>query len=253
MGKVIAIANQKGGVAKTTTTVNLGANLAELGKKVLILDSDPQGNATSGIGIDKYSLEGCFYDVLINGEPVEDHILSTQIPGLDVVPATLQLAGAEVEMVSLESREYRVRRALEPVRDRYDYILIDCPPSLGLLTVNAFTAADTYLIPVQCEYYALEGLSLLLRTLDSIRKSLNPDLQLEGALLTMYDNRTNLSDQVKDEIYAYFKDKMFRSVIPRNIRLAEAPSYGLPISLYDPKSKGAQAYYDLAKEVMANG
>ncbi len=253
MGKVIAVANQKGGVAKTTTTLNLGAYLAQMGKRVLILDSDPQGNATSGIGIEKYNLDDCFYDVLINDLDIREVILETKMKNLWIVPATLQLAGAEVEMVALEQREYLARKALGLIRESYDYILIDCPPSLGLLTVNAFTAADTYLIPIQSEYYALEGLSLLLQTIDSIRRSSNHELSLEGALLTMYDNRTNLSGQVRDEVSAYFKGKLFRTVIPRNVKLAEAPSFGVPISVYDPQSKGATAYLELAKEVINNG
>ena len=253
MGRIIAVTNQKGGVAKTTTTVNLSACLAALGKRVLIVDSDPQGNATSGIGIPKYDLTDCYYDVLINEESLQSVTLKTAVPGLDVVPATLQLAGAEVELVQKENREFLARRALEKVKRRYDYILMDCPPSLGLLTINALTAADSYLIPVQAEYYALEGLTLLLRTIESIRKSSNQQLKLEGVLLTMYDSRTNLSNQVEDEVRAYFRDKMYKTRIPKNVKLAEAPSFGLPICQYDRLSKGCEAYQSLAKEVIQHG
>jgi chromosome partitioning protein len=253
MGRIIAVANQKGGVAKTTTTVNLSACLAGLGKKVLMVDSDPQGNATSGIGIQKYDLSECYYDVLINDENIGSLITETQVPGLDVVPATLQLAGAEVELVQKQKREYLAKKALDKVKHRYDYILMDCPPSLGLLTINALTAADSYLIPVQAEYYALEGLTLLLRTIESIRKSSNQALRLEGVLLTMYDSRTNLSNQVEDEVQAYFRDKLYQTRIPKNVKLAEAPSYGLPICKYDKNSKGCEAYLSLAKEVINRG
>jgi len=250
MGKIITIANQKGGVAKTTTAVNLGAGLATFGKKVLVVDVDPQGNATSGLGINKIDSGRCIYDCLINDLPIQLVIQPAQIEGLHVVPATIQLAGAEVELVSAVSREMKLKKALEPVKDDYDYIIIDCPPSLGLLTLNAMTAADRILIPVQCEYYALEGLSQLINTIKLVKKHLNPDLEIEGAVLTMFDARTNLSIQVVDEVKAYFKEKVFRSIIPRNVRLSEAPSYGLPIVLYDPKSKGAEQYQELAKEVI---
>ncbi len=253
MGRIIAVTNQKGGVAKTTTTVNLSACLASMGKKVLIVDSDPQGNATSGIGIQKYELTECYYDVLINDESVDALILPTLIPGLEILPATLQLAGAEVELVGKKEREYLAKKALLSQKDRYDYILMDCPPSLGLLTINALTAADSYLIPVQAEYYALEGLTLLLKTIDSIKRSSNPGLRLEGVLLTMYDRRTNLSNQVEDEVRAYFKDKLYQTLIPKNIKLAEAPSFGLPICLYDKTSTGCEAYDSLAKEVLNHG
>ncbi len=253
MGRIIAVTNQKGGVAKTTTTVNLSACLAGMGKKVLMVDSDPQGNATSGIGIQKYDLSECYYDILINDESIDSLIKETLIPGLDVVPATLQLAGAEVELVQKEKREYLAKIALDTVKQRYDYILIDCPPSLGLLTINALTAADSYMIPVQAEYYALEGLTLLLRTIESIKKSTNQRLKLEGVLLTMYDKRTNLSNQVEDEVKAFFKDKLYKTRIPKNIKLAEAPSFGLPICMYDKNSKGCEAYLSLAKEVLNHG
>lgn len=251
MGKIFTVANQKGGVAKTTTAINLGACLATQGKKVLVVDVDPQGNATSGLGISKLSAGHCIYDCLINDVPIRSLVVSTQIEDLSVVPATIQLAGAEVELVSEVSRETKLKKALQEVKDEYDFIIIDCPPSLGLLTLNAMTAADKILIPIQCEYYALEGLSQLMNTVSLVKKHLNPQLEIEGVVLTMFDARTNLSIQVVDEVKAYFKDKVFHSIIPRNVRLSEAPSYGLPINLYDPKSKGAEQYLELAKEVIA--
>lgn len=253
MGRIIAVTNQKGGVAKTTTAVNLSACLAGMGKKVLMVDSDPQGNASSGIGVQKYDLSECYYDILINDVNIQSLITETLVPGLDVIPATLQLAGAEVELVQKEKREYLAKIALDTVKQKYDYILIDCPPSLGLLTINALTAADSYMIPVQAEYYALEGLTLLLRTIESIRKSTNQRLKLEGVLLTMYDKRTNLSNQVEDEVKAFFKDKLYKTRIPKNIKLAEAPSFGQPICMYDRNSKGCEAYLSLAKEVLKHG
>ena len=253
MGKVISIANQKGGVGKTTTSVNLGACLAYIGKKVLLVDVDPQGNATSGVGIEKADVEQCIYDVLIDDVEVDDVIKSTKVENLDIIPATIQLAGAEIELVPTISREVRLKRALEAVIDRYDYIIIDCPPSLGLLTLNSLTASDAVLIPVQCEYYALEGLSQLLNTVRLVQKHLNHDLKIEGVLLTMLDARTNLGIQVIDEVKKYFQDKVYKTIIPRTVRLSEAPSHGEPIIIYDPKSRGAEVYIDLAKEVVANG
>lgn len=253
MARIMTIANQKGGVAKTTTAVNIGACLASLGKKVLLIDIDPQGNASSGLGINRTEIDHCIYDVLINNIPVSSVTVRTDIEGLDIVPATIQLAGAEIELVSLISRELKLKKALHLVKDNYDYVLIDCPPSLGLLTLNALTAADSLIIPIQCEYYALEGLGQLLNTIQLVQKHLNPDLELEGVVLTMFDARTNLSIQVVDEVKNYFKGKVFGTIVPRNVRLSEAPSHGKPIITYDPKSRGAEVYFDLAKEVIDNG
>lgn len=253
MGRTLAIANQKGGVAKTTTAINLGACLAKLGKKVLLIDMDPQGNASSGLGINRLEVQHCIYDVLINGSSIKSVKVATEFEGLEVVPATIQLAGAEIELVPAISRESKLKKALEPERDNYDFILLDCPPSLGLLTLNALTAADRVLIPIQCEYYALEGLGQLMNTINLVKKHLNPQLELEGVVLTMFDARTNLSIQVVDEVKKYFKDKVFTSIVPRNVRLSEAPSHGQPIITYDPRSRGAEAYQELAKEVIAIG
>lgn len=253
MGKVIAVANQKGGVAKTTTVVNLAASLALLEKKVLVIDMDPQGNATSGYGLNRQEIQHCIYDVLIDGAPLDGVILPTAFANVAVAPATINLAGAEIELVAEIARESKLKKALRYVRQRYDYVLIDCPPSLGLLTLNALTAADGLIIPVQCEYYALEGLGQLLNTLDLVRKHLNPDLILEGVLLTMFDARTNLSIQVVDEVKDFFGNKVFRSIIPRNVRLSEAPSHGRPVQHYDARSKGAEMYQQLAKEVVERG
>lgn len=253
VGKIIAIANQKGGVGKTTTSVNLGACLAYIGKRVLLVDVDPQGNATSGIGIEKALVEHCIYDILVDDVDVKDVIKQTAVENLDIIPATIQLAGAEIELVPTISREVRLKRALESVKHHYDYMIIDCPPSLGLLTINALTASDAVLIPVQCEYYALEGLSQLLNTVRLVQKHLNTDLMIEGVLLTMLDARTNLGIQVIEEVKKYFQDKVYKTIIPRNIRLSEAPSHGQPIIIYDPRSRGAEVYLDLAKEVVVNG
>ena len=241
MGKVISVANQKGGVGKTTTTVNLSTLLAKKGKKVLLIDTDPQGNATSGLGITK-ELEFSVYDILVGDTTFVETVQDTAIKNLKICPSNISLAGAEVELVSMMSREQRLKVKLDEVKDQYDYVLIDCPPSLGLVTLNAFTASDSVLIPVQCEYFALEGLGQLLNTVNLVKKHLNKSLEIEGALLTMYDARTNLSNQVVKEVKKYFEDKVYKTVIPRNVRLSEAPSYGMPISLYDARSKGAKAY-----------
>ena len=253
VGKVISIANQKGGVGKTTTSVNLGACLAYIGKKILLVDIDPQGNATSGVGIDKADVDQCIYDVLVDDLEANKVIKPTLVENLYSIPATIQLAGAEIELVPTISREIRLKRALEKVKDEFDYIIIDCPPSLGLLTLNALTASDSVLIPVQCEYYALEGLSQLLNTVRLVQKHLNKDLNVEGVLLTMLDARTNLGIQVIEEVKKYFQDKVYKTIIPRNVRLSEAPSHGEPIIIYDPQSRGAEVYLDLAKEVVRNG
>ena len=253
MGRIIAIANQKGGVGKTTTSVNLGACLAYIGKKVLLVDVDPQGNASSGVGVDKADVSQCIYDILVEDVDAKDVIIPTKVENLTIIPATIQLAGAEIELVPTISREVRLKRALDSVKAQYDYIIIDCPPSLGLLTINALTASDAVVIPVQCEYYALEGLSQLLNTVRLVQKHLNTDLMIDGVLLTMLDARTNLGIQVIDEVKKYFQDKVYRTIIPRNVRLSEAPSHGEPIIIYDPKSRGAEVYLDLAKEVIAHG
>jgi chromosome segregation ATPase len=250
---VIALANQKGGVGKTTSSVNLSSSLAFLGKKVLLVDIDPQGNASSGVGVNKGEIEHCIYDVLVDDVAIQDVLQKTDLDNLNVIPATIQLAGAEVELVPAISREIRLKKAIDSIRDDYDYVIIDCPPSLGLLTLNALTAADSVLIPVQCEYYALEGLSQLLNTIRIVQKHLNEDLQIEGVLLTMLDARTNLGIQVIEEVKKYFQNKVFNTIIPRNVRLSEAPSHGKPILLYDAKSKGAEVYLELAKEVVAHG
>ena len=251
MGKVISVANQKGGVGKTTTTVNLATMLAKKGKKVLLIDTDPQGNATSGLGITK-ELESSVYDILIGETEFNETIQDSSVKNLKVCPSNISLAGAEVELVSMMSREQRLKTKLDPIKGEYDYILIDCPPSLGLITLNAFTASDSVLIPVQCEYFALEGLGQLLNTVNLVKKHLNKNLEIEGALLTMYDARTNLSNQVVKEVKKYFENKVYKTVIPRNVRLSEAPSYGMPISLYDPRSKGAKAYEKFTKELLKN-
>ena len=253
MGKVIAIANQKGGVGKTTTSINLSSCLAQMGRKVLLVDSDPQGNATSGLGVNRKLLKKCLYDLLIPTDSPEtfDEILhESSISGLWILPTTIRLAGAEVELVSMSGREYRLKEALKNLVSQYDYIFIDCPPSLGLLTINALSFADAMLIPIQCEYYALEGLGQLMNTLNAVKSLLNPRLEVFGVLLTMYDSRTNLSQQVAQEVQRVFGGKVFKTIIPRNVRLSEAPSYGQPIIVYDSNSTGAAAYLNLAKEVL---
>ena len=247
MGKIISIANQKGGVGKTTTAVNLSTILAKKGKKVLLIDTDPQGNATSGLGIEK-EVELSTYDLLIMEVPAKDIIQETKIKNLYICPSNMNLAGAEVQLVSMMSREQRMKEKLDEIKEYFDYILIDCPPSLGLITLNAFTASDSVLIPVQCEYYALEGLGQLLNTVELVRKHLNKNLYIEGALLTMYDIRTNLANQVVREVKKFFQNKVYKTVIPRNVRVSEAPSYGMPISVYDPKSKGARSYEKFTRE-----
>lgn len=251
MGKSIAIFNQKGGVGKTTTNINLGACLALKGKKVLMLDIDPQGNTTSGIGIKKKNLDYTVYDLLVEDNfDTKKAILQTSVQGLDIIPASVDLAGAEIELVQIEGREKKLKKAIDKVRKNYDYIFIDCPPSLGLLTINSLTAVESVLIPIQCEFYALEGVSQLVSTIDLVKKSLNKNIEIEGVILSMFDGRTNLSVQVVQEVKKYFGSKVYSTVIPRNIRLAEAPSYGMAITEYDPKSKGAEAYLEFAEEFL---
>jgi len=253
MGKTIIVANQKGGVGKTTTIVNLSAYIAEAGKRTLVVDLDSQGNSCSGLGIDKKRDENSLYEVLLGMASIEEIITPTQLANLFVVPSNINLSGAQVEMVEMKGREFKLRSVIDPIKKSYDYIFIDSPPSLGLLTINGLAAADSVIIPIQCEYYALEGLSQLLKTIDLVKTRLNTVLTLEGVLLTMYDTRTNLSRQVVEEVISYFKNKVYKTIIPRNVRLAEAPSYGQPINLYDPSSIGALSYYKLSREIMHNG
>ncbi len=250
MSRVIAICNQKGGTGKTTSAVNLAAYLALAGKKILLIDIDPQGNATSGLGIDKNSQDSTIYHVLVNHIEIEKAIQAVKLKNLFLIPSNPQLTGAEVELVELEGREKKLNSAIQKIRSDYDYIFIDCPPSLGLLTVNALTASDTTLIPIQCEYYALEGLSQLLNTIELVRKSLNPSLEIEGVLLTMADYRTNLTNEVIKEVREFFKEKAYQTVIPRSVRLSEAPSFGQPIAVYDKDSVGAQKYWALSQEIL---
>ena len=251
MGKAIAIFNQKGGVGKTTTNINLAACLALKGKNILIIDIDPQGNTTSGIGVSKRNLKNTIYNILIDKtyDP-KNAIIKTNVKNLDLIPASVDLAGAEVELVEIEGRESTLKKALDKIKKDYDYIFIDCPPSLGLLTINSLTAVDSVLIPIQCEFYALEGVSQLVSTIELVKKSLNPELEIQGVILSMFDGRTNLSVQVVQEVKKYFGGKVYATVIPRNVRLAEAPSFGMPITEYDPKSKGAEAYMDFAEEFL---
>ncbi len=253
MGKILAIANQKGGVGKTTTAINLAASLALEDKKVLLVDADPQANATSGAGIPRVSHRRSLYDALISGGSIRDVVLPTEIPTLWVVPSDKNLAGIEIEFADTTDRSARLKKLLDPVRDYFHYILVDCPPSLGILTVNGLTAADSLLVPIQCEYFALEGVTELFETLARLKRELNPQLTIEGLLLTMYDERTNLSAAVAKDLRDFYGPKVFKTVIPRNVRLAEAPSFGKPIVLYDPKSRGAVAYAELAKEILSNG
>ena len=251
MGKAIAIFNQKGGVGKTTTAVNFSAALADAGKRVLLIDNDPQGNLTSGVGINKEELNSSIYNVLLNEVSIEECILHTAFDHLDIVPGSVELAGAEIELIEFENREYLLKNQIARVKDQYDYILVDCPPSLGMLTINALVAVDSVIIPIQCEYYALEGVSHLVNTFNLVIKSINSKLEIQGVLLSMFDGRTNLSIQVVEEVKRHFKGLVYQTIIPRNIRLAEAPSFGLPVIHYDRKSKGAEAYIELVDEFLS--
>lgn len=253
MGRIIAVANQKGGVGKTTTVINLSACLAEKGKKVLTIDIDPQGNTTSGLGLDKNKIENTVYELLIGECKISDCLQHSTIENLTIVPSNVNLAGAEIELIGTEEREFILKEKVEKIRHNYDFIIIDCPPSLNVLTVNAMTTADTVLVPIQCEYYALEGLSQLIHTINLVKERLNPALELEGVVFTMYDARTNLSLQVVEDVKSNLKQTIYKTIIPRNVRLAESPSHGLPINLYDPKSAGADGYRDLADEVIERG
>lgn len=250
MGRIIAIANQKGGVGKTTTSINLSACLAEAGKKVLTIDIDPQGNTTSGLGVERKDINNTVYEMLLEECTIEDCIIKNVIEKLDVVPSNVNLAGAEIDLIGIDNREFIMKKNVEKIKDKYDYIIIDCPPSLNMLTVNAMTTANTMLVPIQCEYYALEGLTQLMHTINLVKKKLNPELEIEGVVFTMYDARTNLSLQVVENVKNNLKQNIYKTIIPRNIRLAEAPSHGMPINLYDSKSTGAESYRNLAKEVM---
>ena len=250
MGRIIAIANQKGGVGKTTTAINLSACLAEAGKKVLTIDLDPQGNTTSGLGVNKAEQEHTTYELLIGEDPVEVCLLKEVLPNLDMLPSNINLSGAEIEMIGIEQKEFGLKKEIDKIRDQYDFVIIDCPPSLNMLTVNAMTTADTVLVPIQCEYYALEGLSQLIHTINLVKQRLNPVLELEGVVFTMYDARTNLSLQVVENVKSSLKNTVYKTIIPRNVRLAEAPSHGMPITLYDTRSAGAESYRLLAEEVI---
>lgn len=250
MGRIIAIANQKGGVGKTTTSINLSSCIAAKGKKVLVVDIDPQGNTTSGYGIEKNDLDNTIYELMLGDCSIEDCIIKDVIENISILPSNVNLAAAEIELIGVDKKEYILKNEIDWVKDRYDYIIIDCPPSLSLLTVNAMTTADSVLVPIQCEYYALEGLSQLIHTVNLVKERLNPNLEMEGVVFTMYDSRTNLSAQVVENVKSHLNQKVYRTVIPRNIRLAEAPSYGQPINIYDPKSVGAESYLALAEEVI---
>lgn len=250
MGKIIALANQKGGVGKTTTAVNLAAGLGMLGKKILLVDIDPQGNTTSGIGVNKRSIEKSTYNLIIADAKLEDVAIKTRYKNLDILPSNINLAGVEIDLVEMEERSYRLKLALAPAKEYYDYIFIDCPPSLGLITINALTAADSIIVPLQCEYYALEGLTQLNATIGQVRRAYNPDIHIEGVLLTMYDSRLNLTVQVVNQVKEYFSKELYKTVIPRNVRVSEAPSHNMPIQYYDPSSRGAETYNELAKEFL---
>lgn len=253
MGRIIAVANQKGGVGKTTTSINLSACLAEAGQKVLVVDVDPQGNTTSGLGVDKNNVENTIYELMLGECTVEECIITNVLDNLDVMPSNVNLAGAEIDLIGVDEREYILHKEINKVRDNYDFVIVDCPPSLSMLTVNAMTASDTVLVPIQCEYYALEGLSQLIHTINLVKKRLNPDLEMEGVVFTMYDARTNLSLQVVENVKENLKQTIYKTIIPRNIRLAEAPSHGVPINIYDSKSAGAESYRLLADEVIHRG
>ena len=252
MAKTIAIANQKGGVGKTTTSINLSACLAEKGKKVLVIDTDPQGNTTSGFGIDKNNLENTIYDLILGECSISDCIIKNIISNISIVPSNVNLAAAEIELIGIDRKEYILKKEVDYIKEEYDFIIIDCPPSLNMLTINAMTTADSVLVPIQCEYYALEGLSQLIHTINLVKERLNPDLDMEGAVFTMYDSRTNLSMQVVENVKQNLSQKIYNTLIPRNIRLAEAPSHGMPINIYDAKSAGAEAYMQLAEEIISN-
>jgi chromosome partitioning protein len=253
MGRIIAIANQKGGVGKTTTAINLSACLAEAGKRVLTVDLDPQGNTTSGLGVNKNEQEKTTYELLIGQSSVEECLLKEVLPGLDILPSNIELSGAEIELIGIEGKEFILKEEIDKIRSNYDFVLIDCPPSLNMLTVNAMTTADTVLVPIQCEYYALEGLSQLIHTINLVKQRLNSSLELEGVVFTMYDSRTNLSLQVVENVKNNLNNAVYKTIIPRNVRLAEAPSHGMPITLYNPRSVGAESYRLLAKEVIQRG
>ncbi len=250
MGRIIAIANQKGGVGKSTTAINLSSCLAELGKETLVIDMDPQGNTTSGLGIEKDNIEKTVYDILVEDQDVRDCVISLEFDHLSLIPSNIDLAGAEIELIGVDGKEFVLNQKMQSVQDQFDFIIIDCPPSLNMLTINALTTANTVLVPIQCEYYALEGLSQLMHTIELVQERLNPDLVMEGVVFTMYDARTNLSLQVVENVKNNLEQKIYKTIIPRNVRLAEAPSYGLPINYYDKKSAGAESYRNLAKEVI---
>lgn len=252
MTHIIAIANQKGGVGKTTTAVNLSATLAEAGKKVLVVDMDPQGNTTAGFGIEKSDLENTVYDMMIDECDAKDAIINTQYENLDLIPSNIDLSGAEIELLEVDDKEFILKNCIDPIKKKYDYIIIDCPPALSVLTINALTTAGSVLVPIQCEYYALEGLSLLIHTIDLVKERLNPDLYIDGVVFTMFDTRTNLSNQVVENVKENLTNKVYDTVIPRNVRLAEAPSFGMPITEYDTKSAGAESYRKLAQEIINN-